>query len=86
MKWLTMSQDSIPGPGGIALSQLIPDSMRQSLLANLTQEQRHQLETVFDPNAPNNIWITIDNVRKGGTPGMCHASWSGLTSSYLPSF
>ncbi len=58
-----MSQDSAVGPEGIALSQLIPDSVRQSLLANLTREQRHQLETAFDPHAPNNIWILLDEVR-----------------------
>ena len=63
MKWLTMSQDSVLGPEGIALSQLIPDSVRQSLIANLTQEQKHQLETAFDPYASNNIWIMIDEVR-----------------------
>lgn len=62
MKWLVAGQDSI-SPGGVPISQLLPDSVRQSLLANLTEEQKQQLLDTFDPSAEDNIWNMIYEVR-----------------------
>lgn len=63
MKWLVTGQDSVTTPGGIVLSQLIPDSTREALLGNLTYEQRVQLYEAFDPYRAGNIWFMIGNVR-----------------------
>ena len=76
MKWLVAGQDSAVGPGGVPLSQLLPDSTRQALLANLTEEQKHQLADAFDPRAGDNIWLQIKTVRhptdRWAVLHMCH--------------
>lgn len=63
MKWLVTGRDDVTTPGGIVLSQLIPDSTREALLGNLTHDQRVQLYEAFDLYSPGNIWVMIANVR-----------------------